>query len=94
MENAEVLGRGAGASISKVEIGKHTSYLPTGGGSCRKRNWSYRDFLTFPLTEEVAHRNQTHLQRGTRNAHFPFFNTIDEFDFHLQSTLRQSLLGS
>src|ERR1700687_4074555 len=25
---------------------------------------------------------------------FPFFKTIDEFDFSLQSTLRQSLLGS
>ena len=27
-------------------------------------------------------------------SHFPFFKTIDEFDFTLQSTLRQSLLGS
>jgi len=29
-----------------------------------------------------------------RQAHFPFFKTIDEFDFSLQTTLRQSLLGS
>src|SRR5438552_18414963 len=27
-------------------------------------------------------------------AHFPFLKTIDEFDFTLQSTLRQSLFGS
>ena len=39
-------------------------------------------------------RKQTRLQRCTRQAHFPFFKTIDEFDFTLQSTLRQSLLGS
>src|ERR1700757_1810013 len=59
-----------------------------------KENWTYRDFLALLLAEEVAHRKQTRLQRGTRQAHFPFFKTIDEFDFSLQSTLRQSLLGS
>jgi DNA replication protein DnaC len=59
-----------------------------------KESWSYRDFLAFLLAEEVAHRKQTRLQRCTRNAHFPFFKTIDEFDFSLQTRLRQSLLGS
>ena len=34
---------------------------------------SYRDFLTFLLAEEVAHRKQTRLQRCTRNATFPFW---------------------
>src|SRR5271169_6008247 len=59
-----------------------------------KESWSYRDFLALLLAEEVAHRKQTRLQRCTRSAHFPFFKTIDEFDFTLQSSLRQSLLGS
>ncbi len=59
-----------------------------------KESWAYRDFLALLLAEEVAHRKQTRLQRCTRNAHFPFFKTVDEFDFTLQSTLRQSLLGS
>ena len=59
-----------------------------------KESWSYRDFLALLLAEEVAHRMQTRLQRCTRSAHFPFFKTIDEFDFSLQTTLRQSLLGS
>jgi len=59
-----------------------------------KENWSYRDFLALLLAEEVAHRKQTRLQRFTRKAHFPFFKTIDEFDFSLQTTLRLSLLGS
>src|ERR1700693_3798473 len=53
-----------------------------------KENWTYRDFLALLLAEEVAHRKQTRLQRFTRKAHFPFFKTIDEFDFSLQSTLR------
>jgi DNA replication protein DnaC len=63
-------------------------------GRAEKESWSYRDFLALLLAEEVARRKQTRLQRCTRSAHFPFFKTIDEFDFTLQSSLRQSLLGS
>jgi DNA replication protein DnaC len=59
-----------------------------------KEGWSYRDFLALLLAEEVARRKQTRLQRCTRSAHFPFFKTIDEFDFALQSTLRESVIGS
>ena len=59
-----------------------------------KESWSYQDFLALLLAEEVARRKQTRLQRCTRSAHFPFFKTIEEFDFTLQSTLRESLIGS
>jgi len=59
-----------------------------------QEDWSYRDFLALLLAEEVARRKQTKLQRCTRNAHFPFLKTVDEFDFTLQSTLRQSVIGS
>jgi DNA replication protein DnaC len=59
-----------------------------------QESWSYCDFLARLLLEEVAHRKQTRLQRCTRNAHFPFFQTIEEFDFTPQSKLRKSLLGS
>ncbi len=34
--------------------------------------WPYRDFLAVLLSEEVAHRQQTRLQRLTRKAYFPF----------------------
>jgi hypothetical protein len=40
------------------------------------------------LLKEVAHRRQTRLQRCRRNAHFPFFQTIEELDFTPQSKLR------
>src|SRR5437667_11540183 len=56
--------------------------------------WSYADFVSLLPAADVARRKQTRLQRCTRSAHFPFLKTIDEFDFSLQSTLRQSLLGS
>ena len=64
------------------------------GDRAEKENWTYRDFLAVLLAEEVAHRKQTRLQRCTRKAHFPFFKTIDEFDFSLQTSLRQPLFAS
>ncbi len=59
-----------------------------------QESWSYADFLALLLAEEVAKRKQTRLQRCTRSAHFPFFKTLDDFDFSRQRTLRKSLLGS
>lgn len=55
---------------------------------------SYRDYLALLIAEEVAHRAGTRVTRATRNAHFPFLRTIEEFDFTRQSTLRPALLGS
>ena len=59
-----------------------------------RESWSYRDFLTLLVTEEIAHRQQTRLARLTRRAQFPFLKTIDDFNFTYQSTLRLQMLGS
>jgi DNA replication protein DnaC len=55
---------------------------------------SHRDYLAVLVSEEVAHRAETRIQRATRKAHFPFLRTIEEFDFKLQTSLQLSLLGS
>ena len=59
-----------------------------------RETWSYRDFLTLLVAEEIAHRQQTRLTRLTRRAHFPFLKTIDDFNFTYQSTVRLNVLGS
>jgi DNA replication protein DnaC len=59
-----------------------------------RESWSYHDFLTLLVTEEIAHRQQTRLGRLTRRAHFPFLKTIDDFNFTYQSTVRLHMLGS
>ena len=56
--------------------------------------WSYEDFLSTLVAEEVAHRRGTRLARAVRAASFPFLRTIDEFDFTYQSTLRLTTIGS
>jgi DNA replication protein DnaC len=43
--------------------------------------WSCRDFLGVLVSQEIAHRQQTRLQRAVREAHFPFLKTIEEFDY-------------
>src|SRR5712691_11600484 len=59
-----------------------------------QEQWSYRDFLALLVSEEIAHRQQTRLDRLVRRAHFPFLKTIEDFNFLYQSTVRLSLLGS
>jgi DNA replication protein DnaC len=59
-----------------------------------REEWSYRDFLSILVTEEIAQRQQTRLGRLSRRACFPFLKTIDDFDFTYQSTVRLALLGS
>ena len=59
-----------------------------------KEQWTYQHLLEVLFAEEVAQRAQTRLVRVTSAAHFPFFKTIDEFNFTFQSTLRQAMLGS
>lgn len=59
-----------------------------------QEDWTYHDFLALLVTEEIAHRQQTRLERVVRRARFPFLKTIDDFTFLYQSTVRLSLLGS
>jgi DNA replication protein DnaC len=56
--------------------------------------WSFHDFLSTLVAEELAQRSHTRLARLSRWAQFPFLKTIEEFDFTYQSTVRLALLGS
>ena len=55
---------------------------------------SYRDYLALLVSEEVAHRAETRIQRATRKARFPFLRTIEESAFKPHTAARLSLLGS
>jgi DNA replication protein DnaC len=55
--------------------------------------WSHRDFLALLVAEEVAHRNDTRIEKSARQANFPFIKTIEAFDFIFQSSLRRQQLG-
>lgn len=55
--------------------------------------WTHREFLTRLLAEEVANRAGTRITRVSRKAHFPYFKTIEEFDFTFQTSIRRQQLG-
>ena len=59
-----------------------------------EERWNFHDFLSVFVAEEVAHRQQTRVQRLSHRAAFPFLKTIDDFDFTYQTTVKLSLLGS
>jgi DNA replication protein DnaC len=56
--------------------------------------WTYHDFLALLVSEEVAQRQQTRIQRFCRRADFPFLKTIDDFDFSYQSAVKLVTMGS
>jgi DNA replication protein DnaC len=58
-----------------------------------KEGWSYRDFLSRLVGEELAHRTETRISRATSKARFPFIKTIEEFDFTFQTSVRRKALG-
>jgi DNA replication protein DnaC len=58
-----------------------------------KEGWTYREVLEQLITEEIAHRAETRIQRSTRGARFPFLKTIEEFDFQFQTSIKRSMLG-
>ena len=59
-----------------------------------KENWPYRDFLALLLAEESGAPQANPPAALHPTGSLSVLQTIDEFDFTLQSTLRQSLLGS
>jgi DNA replication protein DnaC len=59
-----------------------------------KEEWAYDHFLGVLVAEEVAHRQQTRLQKVSRAAGFPFLKTVDDFNFTYQSTVRLPVIGS
>jgi DNA replication protein DnaC len=59
-----------------------------------QEQWSYHDFLAALVTGEIAHRQQTRVQRLVRRARFPYLKTVDDFDFSRQTALRPAQLGS
>lgn len=56
-------------------------------------SWTYRDYLAHLISEELAHRAETRVQRATRKAKFPFVKTIEEFDFVFQASVQRKALG-
>jgi DNA replication protein DnaC len=56
-------------------------------------SWSYPEYLERLVLLEIEHRAETRIERGTRQAGFPFLKTLEEFDFTFQQSLQRKALG-
>jgi DNA replication protein DnaC len=59
-----------------------------------KESWTYQQLLESLISEEIAQRAMNRVGREARRAGFPYFKTIDDFDFTFQATLRLSMVGT
>lgn len=67
--------------------------LPDYEARAAAEGWTHHEFVALLLAEEVAHRNDTRIQKSVRNAKFPYLKTFEEFDFVFQSSIRRQQLG-
>jgi DNA replication protein DnaC len=58
-----------------------------------EEDWSYEEFLTTLLQEEVFAREQITLERRVKAAHFPQRNkSLENFDFTFQTSVKKQVL--
>jgi DNA replication protein DnaC len=83
-----------GTLLKRINLANSRRVYPQLIERAEQEGWSFHDFLSVLAAEEVAHRQQTRVQRITRRARFPFLKTVDDFNFTYQSTVKLQLLGS
>lgn len=88
------------APAQDLEQGLKRLHLPTirklAPAMCaeaEKEDWTYRELLEHLVSEEIAHRAETRIQRAVHKARFPFLKTIEQFDFSFQTSLKMKALG-
>lgn len=58
-----------------------------------QEEWSYRQFLERLVSEDIAQRSERRTANQIARAKFPFYATIDTFDFTFKSDLKKKMLG-
>ena len=55
--------------------------------------WTYGEYLERLVAAEVDHRREKRIAKAVRAAGFPFFKTLEEFDFEFQRSIQRKALG-
>ena len=82
-----------GAMLKRLHLATVARVLVETEERAAAEGWTHREFLVQLVTQEVAHRAGTRVQRLTRKARFPYLKTIEEFDFTFQASIRRQQLG-
>ena len=81
------------ALLKRLHLPTVARVLPELEVRAAQEGMSHRDFVAILVAEEVAHRNDTRIQKAARTAQFPFAKTIEEFDFVFQASINRNALG-
>lgn len=79
--------------LKRLKLRKIREVLDERCREAEEKNWSYREFLTTLVEEEVQARDDTQYEKRLRMAKFPSEKTIEGFDFKfLQGLHREHMM--
>jgi len=88
------------AAACDLDAGLKRLHLPTIrrihselSAQAEQESWTHRELLEQLVAEEIAHRQETRIQRAVKKAHFAFLKTIEQFDFTFQTSVQRKALG-
>lgn len=74
-------------SLRSVKCHHSSNHLEAILKRAQDNEWSYLDFLSELLAEEMRNRESNLLKRRLRSARFPWVKTVESFDFRFQSSI-------
>ena len=80
------------AALQTLQLTQMAAQLDTLTAQAATDDWSALDYLDHLTQVEVNARFERDVQRKLRLAHFPFFKTLDQFDFGFQLSVNERQL--
>lgn len=75
--------------LSRLKLQRMADYVDTVAEEAAKHEWTYLTFLDRLLDLEASALYERDVAMKTKLAHFPFFKTLDEFDFSFQPSINE-----
>ena len=75
--------------LIQLRLQSMAAYVDSVAEEAAKHEWTYLAFLDRLLDLEASARYQRDVAMKTKLAHFPFFKTLDEFDFSFQPSISE-----
>jgi DNA replication protein DnaC len=75
--------------LMQLKLQSMAAYVDTVAEEAAQHEWTYLAFLDRLLDLEASARYQRDVAMKTKLAHFPFFKTLDEFDFSFQPSISE-----
>jgi DNA replication protein DnaC len=75
--------------LMQLKLQSMAAYVDTVAEEAAQHEWTYLAFLDRLLDLEASARYERDVAMKTKLAHFPFFKTLDEFDFSFQPSISE-----